>query len=432
MTLPFLLGLLAISLIGCTAEPVATVPSPTRPIEEPSTELPPTQTASPTRSASRLRGSVRIWLDWTPKELRSLDALISSFMLRHPEVDFSIAYFPADEFRSALVEIPGLAVKPTMIFGPAAWGPELYQEGISLDLAELTDAELEATIHPLAWQQVKHGEVVLGEPLEMLGVVLYRNRAVIAEPVATITEWIAASQALRDQGLVGSGLDYGFLFSTPLLSACGGTLFDASGAIALDRPEWTCWLIMLAELRQAGRINFNDDLDFEEFINGTTGWLIDGTWRAAELASALGGPDLVVDPWPSYLPTGEQLAGYVWTENAYLIAGASLQDREASWAFIRYLLTPEAQLMLSSPREAAHLPTLLGLALDDAIQAQMLASLSSGISLPLRADLEMYAEPIEAAVLAVAIQGSSPELALEVARTKIDLARAPEPTETAP
>jgi ABC-type glycerol-3-phosphate transport system substrate-binding protein len=116
------------------------------------------------------------------------------------------------------------------------------------------------------------------------------------------------------------------------------------------------------------------------------------------------------------------MAGFVWTENLYLIKSSSRADVEATWAFARFLLSPENQLILSDPEGANHIPALSNLILNDALQVQMITSLSSGVPLPLRPDLQLFAEPLEGAVRAVAIQGASPELALDIALKKIDQA----------
>ncbi len=81
-------------------------------------------------------------------------------------------------------------------------------------------------------------------------------------------------------------------------------------------------------------------------------------------------------------------------------------------------------MVLSDPEGANHLPALSNLILDDALQIQMVTSLSSGVPLPLRPDLHLFIEPLEGAVRAVAIQGASPELALDIALKKIDQALA--------
>ena len=84
---------------------------------------------------------------------------------------------------------------------------------------------------------------------------------------------------------------------------------------------------------------------------------------------------------------------------------------------------------MSDPDAAGHLPVLLNLEVEDALQTQMLAAMYSGVSYPLRLDLEHYKEPIESALEAVVLKGATSELAIEMARAKIDQALSGGPDE---
>jgi ABC-type glycerol-3-phosphate transport system substrate-binding protein len=133
---------------------------------------------------------------------------------------------------------------------------------------------------------------------------------------------------------------------------------------------------------------------------------------------------LAIDPWPVSSETDSPLRGYVWTENAYLRPTQAASDMEASWAFVRFLLSPEAQLLLADPTRAGHLPALARLELQDPFQVRAEQALTAGVGLPLIPDLDLYTGPIEGAVRSVAIQGANPELALTVAVSKIEQALA--------
>ena len=167
-------------------------------------------------------------------------------------------------------------------------------------------------------------------------------------------------------------------------------------------------------------MSLNSEDDLVLFETNRSAWLIESTLEASRLARVIGFDNLVIDPWPLYSETNKRLAGFVWTENVYLVAGTSPVDLEVSWAFARFLLTPEGQLILSDPEGASHLPSFPSITLSDGLQAQMTASLSSGVTLPLHPDLSLDIEPLEGAVRAVTLQGSSPEFAWEMALKKID------------
>ena len=389
------------------------------------TEMPRTATPQPTTtpdSKALMTGTVRLWLDWNPSELESLRKVISAFLEQYPGVTIAIAYYSNDELRSDLELALTADTAPTIIFGPSSWGPELWQDGRLLDLTIQLANDPLSSIDPLAWNQVNYDGAVIGLPLERQGIVLYRNRSIVAAAAGTLDELVSMGQELKSDESVGFGLDYGFLYSASQIGVCDGDLFNAEGNLYLEDQVGYCWLRLMRTFRDAGRVWFNSDEDMTLFKEGDSGWLIESTLESRQLSSFEGVRDLVIDPWPTYSETGRRMAGFVWTENLYLIKGSSRDDVEATWAFARFLLSPEIQLILSDPEGANHLPALSNLILDDALQIQMVTSLSSGVPLPLRIDLHLYIEPLEGAVRAVAIQGASPELALDIALKKIDQA----------
>jgi maltose-binding protein MalE len=398
-------------------------PSPTPTMTSTPTEVPRTATPQPTPTPDPkvlIQGTVRLWLDWNPMELDSLGKVISAFHDQYPGVTFAISYYPYDDLRSALELAATEDNAPTMIFAPSSWGPELWQDGLLLDLTIQVAHDPLASIDPLAWNQVNYDGAVIGLPLERQGIVLYRNRLIVTEAAGTLEELVSKGQQLKGDESVGFGLDFGFMYSASQLAACNGKLFDTEGNLDLDVEVGYCWLRLLSTFRDAGRVWFNSDEDLALFEAGSSGWLIESTLESLRLSQLDGVRDLVIDPWPLYSETGYRLAGFVWTENLYLIKGASPEDVEASWTFASFLLSPEAQIMLSDPAGANHLPALGDLILSDEMQIQMMASLASGVPLPLQPDLSLYIEPLEGAVRAVSVQGASPELALDIAFTKIE------------
>jgi maltose-binding protein MalE len=421
-TLGIWLAGIALVILIAACQPTS---SPTPTMTSTPTEVPRTATPQPTPTPdpkTLMRGTVRLWLDWNPMELDSLHKVISSFNDQYPAVTFAITYYPHDDLRSALELAITEDNAPTMIFGPSSWGPELWQDGRLLDLTIQVDKDLLSSIDPLAWDQVDYDGAVIGLPLERQGIVLYRNRLIVYEAASTLEELVSMGQQLKGEQSVGFGLDFGFMYSVPQLAACDGDLFDAKGNLNLEAEVGHCWLGLMRTLRDAGRVWFNSDEDLILFEMGSSGWLMESTLEADRLSRLEGVRDLVIDPWPMYSETGKRLAGFVWTENLYLIKGASPDDVEASWTFARFLLSPEAQIILSDPEGANHLPALRDLTLSDSLQIQMAASLSSGVPLPIQPDLYLYIEPLEGAVRAVSVQGASPELALDIAFKKIEQA----------
>ncbi len=364
---------------------------------------------------------MRIWLSWNSDELRSLQRVIDRFLAQNPAAEFSIAYFPEDELLPALESQQDASLGPSIVFAPSAWGPWMWSQGWIVDVADRVDEELETNVHPLAWSQVSYQNARIGLPLELQGLVLYRNRALAGTAPESVADWVNAALQLKEEGKVGIALDLGFDITASQIDACDASLFDETGEVTIDTPEGRCWLELLAFIRQASRVTTNSDEDLALFETGQAGWVIDGTWNARRYEDALGIQNLLVDLWPVYQTTDRRLAGFVWTENVYLRQGLSDLDTDAAWAFMRFLLTPEAQAILSQAANADHLSVLSGLESADILQRELTVALFQGVPRPLLMDLDLYRAPLESAVDVVAVQGADPDLAIEVALSKLEL-----------
>ncbi|MEJ2569468.1 MAG: extracellular solute-binding protein [Anaerolineales bacterium] len=379
------------------------------------------QTPRESTPSGSLYGEVRIWLSWNSDELRGLHRVIDRFLEQNPATDFSIVYFPEDELKPALESLEDASLGPSIVFAPSSWGPWMWSQGWVVDVAGRVDEELDSNVHPLAWSQVSYENARIGLPLELQGVVLYRNRELAGTAPESVQGWVNTALQLKEEGKVGIALDLGFDFTASQIDACDGSLFTESGEVTIDTPQGRCWLELLAFIRQASRVTTNTDEDVNLFETGQAGWVIDGTWNARRYEDAIGIQNLLVDLWPLYQATDRHLAGFVWTENSYLMQGLSDLDAEASWAFMRFLLTPEAQGMLSQVANADHLSVLTGLESSDILQREVTAALFQGVPRPLLMDLDVYRSPLESAVDVVAVQGADPDLAIDVALSKLEL-----------
>lgn len=387
-----------------------------------------TFTARPDSSAteeilagSSLEGMIRIWLSWNSKELHSLHRVIDRFLEQNPRTQFSIAYFPDYELAEALQTVKGGSFGPSIVFTPSSWGTWIWSEGLIVDITDRIDEELESSVHPLAWSQVSYQEVLIGLPLELQGVILYRNRGLASAAPENVNDWVDSAMQLREEGKAGIAFDLGFDYAASQIAACDGSVLDEMGRVTIDNPAGYCWLELLSIIREASQVTLNSDEDLVLFEAGQAGWVIDGTWNARRYEEAVGIQNLLIDLWPLYRTTDRRLAGFVWTENAYLMQGLSDVDLEIAWAFMRYLLTPEAQGILSQSSYADHISVLSSLESSDILQRELTAALFQGVPRPIFEDLDLYREPLESAIDAAAVQGADPDLAIEIAISKIEL-----------
>jgi ABC-type glycerol-3-phosphate transport system substrate-binding protein len=258
----------------------------------------------------------------------------------------------------------------------------------------------------------------------MLGNVLYRNRELAPIPAGTLEGLVEADQALRGTFNEGVAQDYGFITAAPFAAACGGQLMQDGSAPDLENPVVRCWLELLRDLAPAGPVVFNSDEDRALFEGGQAGWLIESTENFDQLSEALGEGVLTIDPWPVYQETGESLAGYVWTENAYFASNLKPEDFEAAWEFVGFLLSEDSQLALSNPNGAGHIPVHISAPALPGHVGQMLSALLEGTALPTVGPRPEYVEVLERAARAVSVLGTPVDLALQ--RAIAELAKVPD------
>ncbi len=403
----------ALAVVGCVRQPVSPTPPPapagTTPIASPTEP----QLSPVAPLASDLRGEVSIWVDWGPAATATLSDWVDKFRAQHPAVSVSLTYYRPGDLRSAFDEAVQTGTQPTILIGPSSWGPSLVNKKTLVDIGPRVMSELIDRMQPLAWSQSSYAGTVAGLPLNLEGVVLYRNRALAPEPVPDFEAWLKSARAISDKFPKDPVLDLGFQFSGSQLAACGGTLLRAGGGIGFDETTGVCWLGLLARFRDAGPLTFNSTAARKTFAAGHSPWLVGLTADVTSLRESIGRDKLVIDPWPIYPPTGKRLAGFVWTENAYMIAGARPQDQDAAWALLVSLLAPEAQARFAAADGAGWLPVLQSVEPGDELLGQALAQLTAGVAMPLAADLTVYSVPLGRAVWSVAGQGADPAVALK-------------------
>jgi ABC-type glycerol-3-phosphate transport system substrate-binding protein len=394
--------LAALALVACRAE-APVVPTP---VEPPTPAPSPTQQVEALEPAGdALRGKVVLWMDWPPAETSWLAGLLAQFRERHPGVELSLRYVPTDSYhdvvRSQALEPEG----PTILFAPSSWATELYDAGLTQEVTERVSPELRGSLLPITWSQVEDGERVLGLPIEMQGMLLYRNPALLPEGAPSVEEMrVLAEELPRGTGLV---LDLGMQTSMPFMSACGGTLMLVDSKLQVDEAVGVCWLRLLQRMAGIGRISSDPQADLEAFEAGDAGWVVESTEHLPRIEKALGHP-AALDDWPLYGETGKPLSGYTWTLNAYLRSGLSVEDAEASWAFLQLMLSPQAQLDRSRLAGVIHLPVLAEAEGLSGTASRARALLAANTPLPLARGLAEFVEPLERAARLVAPQSGVP------------------------
>ena len=354
-----------------------------------------------------LKGTVTLWQGWKEAEITSLNEVIAAFQAANPDVTFDVLYVPFDDLRGKFETATATGGGPSVLIGAADWGPALFDAELVADVSGLASSEFLATISPAALGATQYKNALIGLPQTVKGVVLFRNTSIIAEPATTLDDFIAKATAATAGDVMGADYEYGLFFSAGTLSGVGGALMEANGDPAFNDAKGIEWMEALKKIQAADiPMENNNDNDVNSFKAGKVGWIIDGSWNITALAEAIGAENLAIDPWPT------PLSGYAQTENIYLSANTTGDDQAASWAFMKYFLSAEAQAMLAG---AGHIPATLGVEVTDSLLKQAAAGLALGTAFPVIPEMGAYWDPVNNALLSVMNEGTDPAVALQAA-----------------
>lgn len=406
-----LLGLLVVSAMILGACAPATAEPTEAPPAEPDEPAAPEPTEEPEMG---LACTVSLWHSLKENEIASLNEVAAAFGEMHPDVEFDFLFTPHEDIRSKFETAAASGGGPSILYGSADWGPSMYDALLITDVSEFASDEFLATINPAALGSVEYSDALVGLPINVKGVLMFRNASIVPDAPASFDDLVAAAQAATDGDIFGAHLEYGLFFAAGHLHGLGGALLDAEGNPTFNDEKGVEWVEMIKRFEEAGPVENNNDNDVNLFLEGKSGIIIDGLWNAARLSEGIGAENLVIDPWPA------GMSGYVQTDNLYLNANLTGDDLECSWAFMQFMLSPEAQTSFSEPSMAGNIPAILGLEVTDPIQQQALAAFAGGAAFPVIPEMGAYWDPVNNALLSAVEQGTDPAEALQAAYESVE------------
>jgi maltose-binding protein MalE len=421
-----------ITLTACDSINPPTVPTATQAAFPTATATRvPTQTPTPTEIDTQ--ATITIWHAWDESQIPILVQIQRDFRDMYPDIHFDVLYIPVEDLFTRFEAEVRRGGGPTLLLGPAQWGPALYDGSLVENLSEQGMEDIAGGLNQPALGAARYQGALVGLPYSMHGVVLYRNKAIIPTRAETFEELVSAAQFATEGEQIGAILERSFYYAGAHLEGIGGDLMDDNALPAFNNPKGLEWLELLRAFELAGPPNYFDSRDVETFNEARVGWIIDGTWNLFELAEAVGGENLAVDPWPTY---GDgQLSGYVQAENIYLSTQAKGVHRDASLQFIRHFLSVESQTYLT---DIGLLPTseevqVVNIATGHLIN-QAIAALSAGTTYPVISEMDVYAIQMEIS-LKTYYDGAAAENVLQAAQDSIleqlaQLKPTPTPTPT--
>ncbi len=408
--LPLISILLIAAFALAACQPKAT-PTPEPVVEPTAASAEPTAVpvVEPTAAPAGLTGTITLWHSWKENEILSLNDVIAAFQAVNPDVTFDVLYVPFDDLKGKYETATATGGGPTVLIGAADWGPGFYDSTFIADLTPLVSDEFLATINPAALGAVQYKDALVGLPQTLKGVLMFRNKTIIAEPATSFDDLVAKATAANTADIQGAALEYGFFFSAAHLDGVGGKLLEANGDPAFNTEKGVEWANLINRFKETGNVFSYSDDDVSLFKAGKAGIIIDGSWNTSSLAESIGAENLAIDLWPA------PLSGYVQTENIYLNANATGDDAAAGYAFIEYFLSVEAQTLLADATKAGHVPATLGVEVTDPLLQAATAAFEGGSAFPVIPEMGAYWDPLNNALKKVVDEGIDPVVALQEA-----------------
>lgn len=376
----------------------------------------PTPTLTPTEVI--IQGTVTIWHSFNEREMPALEMVINDFSALYPNVYFDVLYVPLENLRTRFEIEAQDGRGPTILLGPADWGPTLYDAGLITALTDLSNSDVLETLNQPALGAARYKNELIGLPYSIKGVVLFRNKIILPDSAANFDNLIYNANAATQGEVLGAMLERSFIFSGAHLEGIGGRLMESNGFPAFNDMKGVEWLDLLIAFEEAGPSDYLSDQDVELFKEGKVGLIIDGTWNMTALASAIGAENLAIDHWPEY---GDgSLSGYVLPENLYLNSQISGDRLTASKMFMEYLVSEKAQSIFA---ETGSIPAMTDIIMTDPITGTLMtkamSALASGSSYPIAPEMEAYQIPMDMALRSVFSSAVAPFDALQIAEESI-------------
>jgi len=392
-----------------TPQEVTTVPSPTvRQLETIMTE-------EPEETSLELPCTISLWHSFDQDEIESLLSVAEAYQENQPDVEFDFLYSPNFDLRDKYAEAAVSGGGPSILVGSGEWGPVFYNDLLVQDLSGFVDAQDLSAINSAALTSVQYQGGLIGLPLNIKGVLMFRNAEIMPEPPKSFSDLLNQAQVATSGDMIGAYLDYGLYYSAGLLEAAGGSLMDADGNPLFNDNAGIEWVEMLKRYTEAGPIEQNNDNDLNLFKEGRVGVIIGDLSNTSDLADAIGFENLMIDEWPA------EMSGFIESDTIYLNANLTGHDLDCGWSFMQYLISTEAQEMFADPSMAGFIPSVEAIELTDAKQQQAANAFSKGIPLPIIPEMSAYWEPLNYALLSAVELDVDPAEALSAADQAISM-----------
>ena len=333
-----------------------------------------------------LSGKILIWHSLNDDQSYALEIAIENFIANNPDVSVEVEQYSFGDIRGEFENRADSGNGPDLIISEGNYGPLWYDAGLITDVNDLRISKIDE----MAMEQGQVQGAQIGFPFDFQGVLMFRNRSIIAEQAASFLDLRRNAISAKTSYIRGALLETGLFYSAGHLYALGGSLITDEGDPAFNTAEGIAWLEMLQDFHTLGADDSYMVEDEDLFKEGKVGVIIDGTWNIKTFYDSLG-EDLVIDPWP------ENMSGFVNPRMIYLSANCAQENLNAAKGFMVYILSEEAQNQLSE-YDTAFIPTNTDVKITDSLRQQAMTALREGVPMIWALEFEAYWEPMQNAI----------------------------------
>jgi maltose-binding protein MalE len=274
-----------------------------------------------------------LWHAYRGEERAALEAGVTAWAQRHPEVRVRALAVPYDAFVDKVsLAVPKGNGPDVFIFGHDRLG-DWAQRGLLEPLGFLADEAL-LDRHPReTLDALVYADELYGLPLAFKCLALYYDRTLVPEAPATTDELERVARAVRARNPEAWGIAWeldSLYFHAPWLHGFGGAVYaDAADTLALGTPEAARSLAFVRAWRTEATIippEVTSALTTALFRRHELAFVVSGPWFRAELAGHEGWG---VAPLPVVSATGQPARPFLGVEGLFL----NRRSRQKSLAF---------------------------------------------------------------------------------------------------
>jgi arabinogalactan oligomer/maltooligosaccharide transport system substrate-binding protein len=289
-------------------------------------------------SASAETTTFRLWHSFRGDEEKGLRIVVEAFNLQHDDRIELIA-----RQGDTLIE----EIERAM---PTGRGPDLFiwahdkigpwaERGLIAPIDGLLDEAGRAEYLGNCLEAMRLRGKTWGLPFAFETLIVYYNKALVAEPPRTTTAMIEAGRKISNRAEDRWGLVYergNLYYHAMWLHGFGGRVFDADGRITLFAPELARSLEFARDLATIHGI-VPDTVDWNRqmtlFNEGRAGILISGPWAFGSIDRRR--VDLGIAPLPVIEATGEPAMPFLGVKGVFI--SARTRNRAAAFRAARFL-----------------------------------------------------------------------------------------------